>query len=1144
MERCVANAQWIGGTSVADRSSFYKSLDLLKGTGGTGRSSIQYQPGTLQFQAPQLKPIDLTQGKIDYSSLPSLKSPATGGGNGKPWWMDTLNTLQGIGSIVIDPLARATDGDSNTKWYDHFKNIGTGYMDSWSDGKLNMGDIFGGLMYAGENAKTGQDLLNNTGWKEGEAQKGWNPLKAEKGQFDIHDLASLAVDIFGDPTTYLTFGGASAIKAGGKAITGAAKDVAQRELIDAGVNLTGKELKNLTRPDNLTSLAERAAQQRFQPHIQAGADSDIIQQSMSSFQQQLLNQIENAGKAARNTAQNNLINFDIPLTNVTKGFGAKPSFLQVNDAKIGDVGASRVTDLFRQKGVTDSSKQLDVIKSTYGVNSIEDMTKQMLEHFNTNVKGLPAQSTEVFSDIFSRMPKFVEDARPLKGKQDIAEWLAPRLQEVYPNMKIDVNSLMKNKVDVLKQLSDQLTYNQFGVPVTTPVKLEPFGQSAPVTQSMKTWNGAESMKTNLNVNKFVQDMGGKSKVGKYVSDKLLQMVNPRTLGTGNDLVNTAAGSIRDAENFIRGNYAQMNRDMKDITDSTKGLSKTEQEYIPYIVEGKYPNGQTKEDFFKDRNVSPDKLAQLEETAQKMRNLFDKFAQREQGVGALGSTRGNYFPHVLGEGFDEDALMKFINDPEVQKWLGRSSSNRFNQKRTGFQTFADYQDALTSLENAKKQLTDADEIERIEAKIEQLKNLLETDPIEATSKRYRANIRITAMKELQNHFEDMGYLVKPKDARNRPHSDEFKTVTSEISKDLGVPEGSLIHKDVLNALGKVESLFTVEGMNTTLKELHSATNIWKTLVTTLVPSHHFYNLIGNVANNSMAGVTPANYRQSAKLLKGLQNNTLTVKEQKIIQSAYDKGILHGGSMIDNMDPLMKEQLEKQGIGIGKAEVKVNEFLPVRAGRHVGNSIDDFTRLALYVKGLKQTGSSDKAADLVRRYLFNYGELTNADKGIKVMIPFWNWTKNNIPLQLTEFVRQPRYYQTFMDIQNMFNDGRDTEGDPEFTQDWLNIGGNFVNPRIPLQDLSKVDDSSQLMLGGLSPFVKIPIERELNKQFFNGQPIEYGKDPNAPYSLDANAEYFANQTGLPGRFYKYNVNDENALMDTLDLLFGYRNYNFNQ
>jgi hypothetical protein len=116
-----------------------------------------------------------------------------------------------------------------------------------------------------------------------------------------------------------------------------------------------------------------------------------------------------------------------------------------------------------------------------------------------------------------------------------------------------------------------------------------------------------------------------------------------------------------------------------------------------------------------------------------------------------------------------------------------------------------------------------------------------------------------MTKLYSTFKDNGMIVT-KDQRIGQHfKGDIKDYESDhtgASAKAGPEEseiGGSIHKDVLKGLERVDSIFTDAGMNKFLDTMTSITNIWKPLVTSYIPSHHYYNLVGNIANNSLAGV---------------------------------------------------------------------------------------------------------------------------------------------------------------------------------------------------------------------------------------------------------------------------------------------------
>jgi hypothetical protein len=529
------------------------------------------------------------------------------------------------------------------------------------------------------------------------------------------------------------------------------------------------------------------------------------------------------------------------------------------------------------------------------------------------------------------------------------------------------------------------------------------------------------------------------------------------------------------------------------------------------------------------------LPQLQKVAGEMTKILDNVKNRGLEGGTLTNTIKNYFPHMMTQlNNDPEAVTKLLSDPNVQKLLN-SSVDKSNQVRKSFDSFASWKDAIGQLEDAKKGLTDPEEIANIDEKIGQLSQLFEENPVKAVQQRYQSNVRSLAMKQMYDEFKSNGVL-KSRDAASPAEKTggQYHPLTDSEAKKLGMQSGDLIHKEVFDGLKKVDSIFTDEGINKVVEGMNAVTNTWKSLVTTMVPTHHLFNLIGNVANNAMAGVTPAMYTKAGNLLRKAKAGKLSATEEKLMQKAYDFGVLGGGFKADRFDPIRQERLKNSALA--RLEDKVaNNPLSNFMGKF-GDQGDDLTRLALFMHGTQRGGGMKHGADMVRKYLYNYSEQTGADKALKLAMPFWNWTKNNIPRQLMEFMQQPRYAATYQKFQDMLSEDR-PEG-PSWTAPYLQYGDKkFYNARLPLQDLSNVGSPVDTLLNSMTPLAKIPIETKMNKQFFNGQPIDWKKRSDEDsYDPKALAKYWTNQTGIVGKGYDSATNDKSWLEDLRNIFLG--------
>jgi hypothetical protein len=862
-------------------------------------------------------------------------------------------------------------------------------------------------------------------------------------------------------------------------------------------------------------------------------------------------------KASRHKAQNAMMSFDVPFTNITSNMGKLPKALQKVDVKIGTAGGAAVKDLLKKFGL-DEAKQAQLLKSTYNVAKPADMTSQMLQHLNENLKGvskLTGNKNFDVSQLFDpkKLGNYAPIKSPIPNKTNMQQFLADNSKALF-GKAVDIKAIKGLKVPVssknlegitkliknppakmvggkltakdLSKLSEQINASR------TVMKDFQKGKVSGADIKVKAVDNYRNVKGELDKTKFVQDMGGKSKLGKYVSDKLFAAINPRSLGSKDGFINQQANAIMDADNFIRGNRAQLSKTIQSIEKAAKGLSDEDMKMIPYIIEKKYPGKMSPDEFLARASNG----SQVQKVASQIQKFLKSMEKKGIEGGTLRTPLKNYFPHMMNKlNNDPEAVAKLMSDPNIQKLLN-SSMDKSNQARKSFDSFASWKDAITELDNVKQGLTDPEEIAKIDEKIGQLSQLFEENPIKAVQERAQRQIRAQAMKDMYGEFKSNGIIRARENASGAEKtSGTYHTLTKSEAEKLGMKEGDLMNKEVFDGMKKVDNIFTDEGINKFVENMTSATNIWKTLVTTTVPTHHLYNLIGNVANNAMVGVTPAMYTKAGNLLKKAKAGKLTAAEEKVMQKAYDYGVLSAGHIADRFDPIRLQRLQNSKLARLEDRVANNRFSSFMS--NIGNASDDFTRLALFLHGTKRAGSMKGGADMVRKYLYNYGEQTSTDKALKLAMPFWNWTKNNVPRQLMEFMQQPRYAATYQKLQNMLSEDR-PDGAPDYTRDYLQVGDKtFVNPRLPLLDLSGVGNPLKTGLNSMNPIFKMPIEYKMNKQFFNDQPIDWKKrSEDTPYHKEALAKYFSNQSGILGKAYDATTNDKSWLEDLRNIFIG--------
>jgi len=185
----------------------------------------------------------------------------------------------------------------------------------------------------------------------------------------------------------------------------------------------------------------------------------------------------------------------------------------------------------------------------------------------------------------------------------------------------------------------------------------------------------------------------------------------------------------------------------------------------------------------------------------------------------------------------------------------------------------------------------------------------------------------------------------------------------------------------------------------------------------------------------------------------------------------------------------------------------------ANREIGRTMEYFLRSSHYIFKRRKGFTAEAADTSVKTYHFDYNELTDFErKYMKMVIPFYTWMRKNIPLQLTELMKQPERYakipKTMDAIENLTPE-LDNLPTPDYYDEvnairlpW-DAGAvdedadglpMYLIPDLPYQDLGRVNLRD--WLSSLNPALKAPIELLGPKGYsiFLDRPIE--KFPGEP------------------------------------------------
>lgn len=300
-------------------------------------------------------------------------------------------------------------------------------------------------------------------------------------------------------------------------------------------------------------------------------------------------------------------------------------------------------------------------------------------------------------------------------------------------------------------------------------------------------------------------------------------------------------------------------------------------------------------------------------------------------------------------------------------------------------------------------------------------------------------------------------------------------------------------------------------------------IWKTGATVgRGPAYTVTNTTGGLYNNFLGRVSAKSHILSAEMLYNVQKiirevrkdfpnksyfEMLDVIEDRLrkvlgnrkigdqnVVDLYKNFLLRGGHFssdnffqtqeLSRLGLEVRAPLERvSGVGprfTGAPDSKVeSEFRTVatwvltnpaqRALNDVAQASELWVRFAAFADGYERFGNVKSAMDLAHMLHFDYQDLSGFELWVKRIVPFYTWTRNNVPLQFRMmFIGSDQISKIFnanAEAKAAFGLDGDAEWLDQYLPDYMDTTGGFLTyikfggnhlglfPKLPLQDLDK-------------------------------------------------------------------------------------------
>jgi len=347
-------------------------------------------------------------------------------------------------------------------------------------------------------------------------------------------------------------------------------------------------------------------------------------------------------------------------------------------------------------------------------------------------------------------------------------------------------------------------------------------------------------------------------------------------------------------------------------------------------------------------------------------------------------------------------------------------------------------------------------------------------------------------------------------------DGVKYVDAALSipqlKGLFIPEAIRSHlKDTYAVISGAD-----EPMRGFLRVYDKVLSWWKASVTGWFPAFHSRNFVGGAWNNFLLGLKDPKYYKWTQDLFSNPEGTTTLFGKKFVNKELLKDFNKAGATGQIGYADVMRTIDDMIADIGKtAKIdQVGTFFK-NAPKTAMEFVENRLRIPLMLFEMDKGNSLEEAAKSVFRVHFDYAPeaLTVFERNVmRRLIPFYTWTRHNIPLQFEMLLKQPGKYAGLEKLRRSIEAISGTEKVAEerkylpswikemFTirLPWIKATGEpyYLQMDLPVEDLNKL--SIREIVAMLSPLLKYPIEKYVNKNLYFDTPIY---DENLPREYQA-------------------------------------------
>jgi len=666
----------------------------------------------------------------------------------------------------------------------------------------------------------------------------------------------------------------------------------------------------------------------------------------------------------------------------------------------------------------------------------------------------------------------------------------------------------------LDVLTDPTTYIGVGALTKAGTLAQKGGKLAPTV----------AKQARLGQRALVQFMGKELVRGAGVFERSGQMLNfARATGVGDKLGRSFNATFRpasvDPELWSRFNKIATAAKNSRLFRESEGAKKATQ---IYVLLNKYGKEATDVELSKlltaiEKPSTKIKLPEgLQEIATISREYLDELAKIRKSFGKsiIDQDDFKYLPHIHKQDFVDDLadwfgkskvysttspadkardVFKFV-DEAGNELLGKADEPAINLKKIGDNLFqakdgTKYDAVLPTIEEKLLKYP------RVETSLPKLVSAATT----RTGKLEEAGIMLREVADLSVNMGGLDNFTKLSDAK--------------LIK--GIPElrGRKFHPELIREITKYHETLTSQKEIKSFIRLYDKTqNFWKARATFDNPAFHARNVVSSALQNFLGGVkTFTPIKKSMDIQGFLTRNQPMPKNLNrywdlFIKNGLEESFFQAdiqGNLLKQFQPRLIQATQRIGGPLDVASRVAGKVS--QTGGKVGRVIERNARLTMFIDKIDKGFIPEEAAKLVKKFHFDYSDLSEFEKNVmKRVVPFYTWTRKNIPLQLQQLANKPRFAVGIIKAKTNIEKQVGIENiDQSLLPEWLQKSEPVILGQdegkikvaklegfIPITDIGLLSPSEILRqtLGMTSPFIKFLPQAAANYNFFLERQIQ--------------------------------------------------------